>query len=276
MQLAALREYAQKRDWKILNEFIDQGFSGRDTKRPAYTKMMQAAGKRRFDVLLVWKLDRLSRSLKDLVATLAKLQSLGIDFISYENQLDTSSPTGQLLFHIIGAMAEFERDIIRDRVKAGLEAARKKGKRLGRRPVAAYVIDQIKELKLQGLSNREIGRRLGISEGTVRNKLKGLNIVPYGLKVMKVKLWLRVENNNKYVQGKKRARESIERHHLREYGIRKSDKDGWEYELTIPYTDDKELDDTIYSLISAMDSTADDYHCFIETDITAVGSDRFW
>ena len=94
--------------------------------------MMFEARKRKFDVLLVWKLDRLSRSLKDLINTLDELGSLGIYFISYDNNLDTTTPTGKLVFQIIGAVAEFEKDIIRERVRAGLENVRQKGKRLGR------------------------------------------------------------------------------------------------------------------------------------------------
>ena len=121
MQLDELRDYVSRRGWTIYREYIDHGFSGANTKRPAFIEMMNEARKKKFDCLLVWKLDRLSRSMKDMVTTLHELGSLGIDFISYDNNLDTSSPTGKLVFHVIGAVAEFERDIIRDRVRAGLE-----------------------------------------------------------------------------------------------------------------------------------------------------------
>jgi len=129
--------------------------------------MMYAARKRRFDVLLVWKLDRLSRSLKDLINTLDELGSLGIHFISYDNNLDTTTPTGKLVFQIIGAVAEFEKDIIRKRVRAGLENARQKGKRLGRPSVNNDIIEKAVALRKQGLSFRRIEKQLGVGEGRI-------------------------------------------------------------------------------------------------------------
>ncbi len=123
MQLADLREYIQRAGWKVYREFVDEGYTGKNTTRPAYKEMMDEARRRKFDVLLVWKLDRLSRSLKDLISTLDELGHLGIDFISYDNKIDTSSPTGKLVFQVIGAVAEFERNIISERVKAGLRNA---------------------------------------------------------------------------------------------------------------------------------------------------------
>jgi DNA invertase Pin-like site-specific DNA recombinase len=143
-----------------------------NTKRPAFAEMMYEARKRKFDILLVWKLDRLSRSLKDLINTLDELGSLGIHFISYDNSLDTTTPTGKLVFQIIGAVAEFEKDIIRERVKAGLENARQKGRRLGRPMVNNYIIQKAKVLRKQGLSFRGIEKQLGVGEGTIRKRIK--------------------------------------------------------------------------------------------------------
>jgi DNA invertase Pin-like site-specific DNA recombinase len=102
MQLAELREYAKRAGWKVFREFTDEGFTGKNTSRPAFKEMMGFARQRKFDVLLVWKLDRLSRSLKNLINTLDELGHLGIDFISYDNKIDTSTPTGKLVFQIIG------------------------------------------------------------------------------------------------------------------------------------------------------------------------------
>ena len=167
-QLNALREYAGKRAWAISKEYIDEGYTGSNTKRPAFTAMMADAKKRKFDVLLVYKLDRLSRSLKDLIMTLDDLKSMGIDFISYDNGLDTTTPTGRLIFNVVGAVAEFEKDIIRERVRAGLENAKRKGKRLGRPPVSSRLVDEAKKLRSEGMSVRQIGKRLGIPESTVR------------------------------------------------------------------------------------------------------------
>jgi len=171
-QLNALREYAGKRAWAISKEYIDEGYTGSNTKRPAFTAMMADAKKRKFDVLLVYKLDRLSRSLKDLITTLDDLKSMGIDFISYDNGLDTTTPTGRLIFNVVGAVAEFEKDIIRERVRAGLENAKRKGKRLGRPPVSSRLVDKAKKLRSEGMSFRQIGKRLGIPESTVRANIK--------------------------------------------------------------------------------------------------------
>jgi DNA invertase Pin-like site-specific DNA recombinase len=172
MQLAELREYVQRAGWKVFQEFVDEGYTGKNTDRPAFKEMMDEARQRKFDLVLVWKLDRLSRSLKDLIGTLDELGHLGIDFISYDNKIDTSSPTGKLVFQVIGAVAEFERNIISERVKAGLRNAKRNGKRLGRPPVPPMVIEQAKTLRAEGLSYRDIGKKLGISEGMVRKGLK--------------------------------------------------------------------------------------------------------
>ncbi len=171
-QLNALREYAGKRAWAISKEYIDEGYTGSNTKRPAFTAMMADAKKRKFDVLLVYKLDRLSRSLKDLITTLDDLKSMGVDFVSYDNGLDTTTPTGRLIFNVVGAVAEFEKDIIRERVRAGLENAKRKGKRLGRPPVSSRLVDEAKKLRSEGMSFRQIGKKLDIPESTVRANIK--------------------------------------------------------------------------------------------------------
>jgi len=172
MQLNELRQFVDRSGWNIHEEYIDQNFSGGNTKRPAFTAMMDAARKRKFDLLLVWKLDRLSRSLKDLIVTLDDLRAFGIDFVSYDNNLDTSTPTGKLVFQIVGAVAEFEKEIIRERVVAGLATARNKGKRLGRPPVSKYVYDQALKMRSEGSSYRNIGKVLGIDEGTIRKRAR--------------------------------------------------------------------------------------------------------
>ncbi len=171
-QINTLKEYLEKRSWKVFKEYIDTGFTGSNTKRPAFNEMIADAKKRSFDVLLVYKLDRLSRSLKDLITTLDDLQSLGIDFVSYDNGLDTTTPTGRLLFHVVGAVAEFEKEIIRERVIAGLHNARTKGKQLGRPPVPSFKIQEAQELRKAGLSFRKIASELGIHESTIRHWIK--------------------------------------------------------------------------------------------------------
>jgi DNA invertase Pin-like site-specific DNA recombinase len=133
MQLAELREYAARRGWQIVEEFIDLGVSGCKESRPALNRLMSDACRRRFDAILVWKIDRFGRSLKHLVNALAELAALGVAFISLRDNLDLSTPSGRLMFQIIGAMAEFERALIQERVRAGLRNARAKGGRLPNR-----------------------------------------------------------------------------------------------------------------------------------------------
>src|SRR5580658_8568023 len=132
MQLAELREFAGRRGWQIVEEFTDQGVSGCKESRPALNRLMADACRRKFDAVLVWKIDRFGRSLKHLVNALAELAALGVAFVSLRDNLDLGTPSGRLMFQIIGAMAEFERSLIQERVKAGLRSARAKGKRLGR------------------------------------------------------------------------------------------------------------------------------------------------
>src|SRR5438874_8549378 len=132
MQLVELREYASRRGWQICEEYIDLGVSGCRESRPALNRLMSDACRRRFDAILVWKIDRFGRSLKHLVNALAELAALGVAFISLRDNLDLSTPSGRLMVQIIGAMAEFERALIQERVSAGLRNAKSKGKKLGR------------------------------------------------------------------------------------------------------------------------------------------------
>jgi DNA invertase Pin-like site-specific DNA recombinase len=136
MQLRELREYASRRRWVVEKEYVDQGVSGSKESRPALNDLMSDAHKRKFDAVLVWKIDRFGRSLKHLVNSLAELGALGVVFVSFGDNLDLSTPSGRLMFQIIGAMAEFERALIQERVRAGLKNARAKGKHLGRPRVA--------------------------------------------------------------------------------------------------------------------------------------------
>ena len=171
-QILELKKFIQRSGWKLYKRYIDEGFSGKDTKRPAFNEMMAAARRREFEILVVTKFDRLSRSLKDLVNTLEDLSSMGIDFVSYENQIDTSTPSGKLVFQVIGAVAEFERDIIKERVVAGLVNAKRKGKKLGRPRIPDHVVERARKLRDEGKSWREIGRTLGMDSSGVRKRLK--------------------------------------------------------------------------------------------------------
>src|SRR5437667_4366990 len=177
MQLAELREYAGRRGWQIVEEFTDQGVSECMESRPALNRLMSDACRRRFDAVVVWKVDRFGRSLKHLVNALAQLAALGVAFVSLRDNLDLSTPSGRLMFQIIGAMAEFERALIQERVRAGLRNARSKGKRLGRPRVIVDVF-RIASLRAQGRSWAQIKHEIGVSKGTAQRAFAGLpNIV---------------------------------------------------------------------------------------------------
>ena len=171
VQLAPLRSHAVQRGWQIVEEFVDRGFSGAKERRPALDRLMKAAWAGHFQVVVVWRFDRFARSVKHLVGALETFRSLHIGFVSLQEQLDTSTPIGQAMFTIIGAMAQLERDIIRERVKAGLERARTRGIRLGR-PEVKVTAEQVTQLRRDGLSLNSIGRRLHCSQATVRRRLR--------------------------------------------------------------------------------------------------------
>ncbi len=170
MQLSELREYASRRGWAVVGEYVDRGVSGAKESRPALNKLMLDAHRRRFDAVLVWKLDRFARSLKQLVNALAEMEALGVAFVSLRDNLDLSTPSGRLMFQIIGAMTEFERALIQERVRAGLRHARAQGKRLGR-PGVNVEAKRIRELRAHGASLRTIARQLGVGLGTVHRAL---------------------------------------------------------------------------------------------------------
>jgi DNA invertase Pin-like site-specific DNA recombinase len=166
LQLRELREYATHRGWSLVREYVDRGVSGAKESRPGLNELMADAHRRAFDVVLVWKLDRFGRSLRHLVNALAELEARGVAFVSLRDNLDLTTPAGRLMFQIIGAMAEFERSLIRERVRAGLRNARAKGKRLGR-PKADVDVARVKELRNSGRSWRAIAKQMGLGLGTV-------------------------------------------------------------------------------------------------------------
>lgn len=171
MQLVELREYAARREWVVVDEYVDHGVSGAKESRPALNRLMADAKQRRFDLVAVWKIDRFGRSLRHLVNSLAELESLGVSFVSLRDALDLSSPSGILMFQMIGAMAQFERSLITERVKAGIRNARNKGRRLGRPPLE---VDggRIARLRASGASLRAISTQLGVSLGSVHRALQ--------------------------------------------------------------------------------------------------------
>ena len=170
MQLTELREYASRRGWTITSEYVDTGVSGSRESRPELNRLTADAHKRAFDAVLVWKIDRYGRSLKHLVSSLADLSAYGVAFVSFRDNLDLSTPSGRLMFQIIGAMAEFERSLIQERVKAGLRNARARGKKFGR-PRVHVDAARVAELRRNGLSWSQVCRTLNVSKGSAQRSV---------------------------------------------------------------------------------------------------------
>jgi DNA invertase Pin-like site-specific DNA recombinase len=276
--------------------------SGATAERPGLTKALQEC--RPGDTLVVWKLDRLGRSLPHLVETVRELAAQGIGFKSLQENLDTTTSGGKLIFHLFASLAEFERDIIRERTKAGLTAARARGRKGGR---PKGVQDEKKQKAALALKNdpsrsvAEICEILNICRNTyykyVRSgeppkraphsallsqttpePLRQPLRQPLPSKMMRVKLVLGVEGNNKYIRGKSKAREEIERWVLGLYNMEKLDERGRDYRLTIPYETDEELDTIIYQeILAEADRIAGDRNCSIDTSVIALDElDRSW
>jgi DNA invertase Pin-like site-specific DNA recombinase len=169
-QLIELRAVAERHGWNIIDEYIDQGVSGakgRD-QRPQFDRLLKDAARKRFDLIASWSVDRLGRSLQDLVAFLSEIHAKKVDLYLHQQGMDTTTPAGKALFQMMGVFAEFERAMIQERVKAGLERAKAQGKQLGRPQVSARVEAKIKELRETGMGKVKIARTLGIGVSTVQ------------------------------------------------------------------------------------------------------------
>jgi DNA invertase Pin-like site-specific DNA recombinase len=177
VQLRELREFCQRRGFAIAHEFVDKGICGSREQRPALDKLLADCRKRLVDAVVVYRYDRFARSLRQLVNALDEFRSLGIDFISIHEGVDTSTPNGRLVFGIFASIAEFERELIRDRVRSGLAAAKAKGKRVGR-PRVAVDVRRIASLRCQGRSWAEVSRETGISKGTAQRAIADLPKTP--------------------------------------------------------------------------------------------------
>jgi putative DNA-invertase from lambdoid prophage Rac len=176
MQLSAMRNYVTKRGWKIALEVQDIGSGA--SLRPRREDLVRAARRREVDQIIVWRLDRWGRSLLDLIGTLQELASLNVGFVSLSEALDLTTPSGRALAGMLSVFAEFERDILRDRVRAGIAQARKEGRPHGRPPSVTKYIPQVRALARKGLTKSEISRRLRISRTSVRRFLGRAQIVP--------------------------------------------------------------------------------------------------
>ncbi|GAB6054651.1 recombinase family protein [Magnetospira thiophila] len=168
-QIRELRDIADRNGWEVVGEFIDDGISGaqgRD-KRPQFDALMKSAVRRRFDLVMSWSVDRLGRSLQHLVGFLDELHSVGVDLYLQQQAIDTTTPSGKAMFQMCGVFAEFERSIIRERVKSGLDRAKSNGVRLGRPPLSENTKHDIKAMRATGMSMAKIANHLGISSGVV-------------------------------------------------------------------------------------------------------------
>lgn len=170
--IAELRE-CERRGWNVAGEYIDLGISGTKEKRPELDRLMADAHRRRFDAVIVWKFDRFTRSVSHLLRALETFQSLGVHFVSLSESLDTSTPAGRMVFTVLGAVAELERGLIVERVKAGLRNAKAKGKRLGR-PKVVVDARRIAALRKSGASWATVCEETGLSKGTAQRALDSL------------------------------------------------------------------------------------------------------
>lgn len=179
MQLRELREYCTRRGWAVSGEYVDQGASGSKEQRPGLDRLLAECRKRRVDAVVVYRYDRFAQSLRQLVDALEEFRALRIEFVSLHEGVDTSTPNGRLVFGIFASIAEFERELIRERVRSGLAAARARGKRIGR-PRKNVDGAQIARLRDQGASWRTIAGRLGVSVGTAYNtaRCRSKNVLP--------------------------------------------------------------------------------------------------
>jgi len=174
VQERPLRDMVARRGWKVYRVYSDRTSGAKESRR-GLDALMEDARRRRFDVVVVWRFDRFARSVKQLVMALEEFRTLGIDFVSHQEALDTSTPMGKAMFTIIAAMAELERSVIRERVLAGLDYAKRNGTKSGRpigRPRRVFDRQQVVELRRQGLSFRQISDKLRLGEGTVRRAFK--------------------------------------------------------------------------------------------------------
>src|SRR5262245_25036949 len=168
-QAVALREYAAHRAFEVVGEYRDEGISGSKDSRPALDKLMKDARARKFDLVVVARFDRFARSVSHLLRALEEFSHLGVDFVSLSESIDTSTSMGKMIFTVLGAVAELERNLIKERVHMWISRARRQGKRLGR---PKRVFDREKaQMMLQSMSVREVARQLGVSRGVVERAL---------------------------------------------------------------------------------------------------------
>jgi len=174
-----LTRYCDSRDWPVAQVFEDVGVSGAKDSRPALDDLMRQAKQKKFNTVVVWKFDRFARSTQHLLQALQEFQALGIDFVSYSEGIDTSTPMGKMIFTFLAAIAEFERSLIKERVKAGIERAKAQGVHCGR-PRVGFDVNKALRLKREGMSWSQLAKRMKVSVSTLRRTLTPLLKSPDG------------------------------------------------------------------------------------------------
>ncbi|MBX9685695.1 MAG: recombinase family protein [Candidatus Obscuribacterales bacterium] len=284
-----LRACAEKTDWQIAGVWKETASGAKDGRKQRQ-EILALAQARKVDIILVTELTRWGRSTIDLIHTLQELQSWGVSLIAQSGlQFDLGTSQGKLMATIMASLAEFESDLIRERVKSGIAAAKARGKKIGRQPgqriksdrLAPKVLSMVEERN----SYRTIADKLRISKSTVtdivkRHRLRlsaasASTLAASGKKTTTVTLWLRVENNNRYGRGRKRSLEAIESFVLSHYDVKTLSE--CQYEVIFTYEGDADLDKQIYEMLNECQHFADLYNCSIEgTDVVEKGTDRSW
>jgi hypothetical protein len=221
----------------------------------------------------------LARSVVHLAQLAKRFESEKIDLLVLDQNIDTSTSTGRLMFNMLASIAEFENDLRTERQAEGIAKARENGVKFGR---PAKVTDSIKQeiysRRIAGATIGQLANEFRLGEATIYRALNAVKRsgTPPEMKTTKVILWLRVENNSKFVRGKGKSRRHIEDFHLSHYDAKKLDKNGWEYELTFRYENEDDLERQIDHLTAEMSSEADSRNGFIECKFSEVGTDRSW
>jgi DNA invertase Pin-like site-specific DNA recombinase len=249
--------------------------SGAVAGRPGLEAMKKAIFGGEVETIVFWKLDRISRDMREGINLLADWCERGLRVVSVTEQLDLNGTVGRIVAGVLFGVAEIQLSQIRERQAAGIALAKQRGVYKGRRKGTTKAKPQrARELRGQGLTQQEIATAMNVSERTVRSYLRQCPEPP---KIMRVELYLEVENNNTFVRGRKRAREDIERFVLAPYKARKRHKDGNDYILHLPYETERELDEIVYGILREAESYADMRHCFIEADARSLDEpDRSW
>lgn len=251
--------------------------SGRTAERHEFQSCMSYL--REGDTLIITRLDRLARSVVHLAQLAKRFQCEKIDLLVLDQNIDTSTSTGRLMFNMLASIAEFENDLRSERQAEGIAKARESGIKFGRpTKVNDAKQQEIYSRRLAGATIGQLAKEFRLGDATIYRALNAVkqSDAPPTMKTTKVILWLQVENNNKFVRGKGKSRQYIEDFHLKHYNAKKLEKDGWEYELTFQYTDDEDLENQIYDLAAEMNRVADARNGLVECSFTEVGTDRSW